>query len=98
MRIKCPYCGERSLDEFAYHGDATVTRPDINAPDAMDQFTAYVYERSNPAGSHRELWYHSAGCHAWLVVTRDTTNHKISAVETAREVALKRTSDTQGDA
>ena len=22
MRINCPYCGDRSLDEFVYHGDA----------------------------------------------------------------------------
>ena len=27
MRIKCPYCGERALEEFTYRGDATVTRP-----------------------------------------------------------------------
>ena len=32
----------------------------------------YVYLRDNPAGAHRELWYHGAGCRAWLVVTRDT--------------------------
>ena len=24
MRIKCPYCGERALEEFTYRGDATV--------------------------------------------------------------------------
>ena len=24
------------------------------------------------AGPHREYWYHGAGCHAWLVVTRNT--------------------------
>ena len=40
MRINCPCCGERSVDEFAYHGDATVRRPDAKAPDAMAQFTA----------------------------------------------------------
>ncbi len=28
MRITCPYCGERALEEFTYRGDATVTRPD----------------------------------------------------------------------
>lgn len=98
MRIKCPFCGERGLDEFAYYGDATVTRPDLAAPDAMEKFTAYVYERANPAGLHRELWYHAAGCHAWLVVTRDTTSHKIATVETARDVALKRVPGTQGEA
>lgn len=90
MRIKCPYCGERSLDEYVYLGDATVTRPDPAAADAADQFYAYSYVRKNPAGLHRELWYHSAGCHAWLVVTRDTRTHEISSVETAKDVALVR--------
>ena len=87
MRINCPCCGERSVDEFAYHGDATVRRPDAKAPDAMAQFTAYAFMRTNPHGSHRELWYHAAGCHAWLVVTRIIANHTIADVELARDVA-----------
>jgi sarcosine oxidase subunit delta len=90
MRINCPYCGERGLDEFAYHGDATVTRPDHAAPDAMVEFVAYVYERTNPHSWHRELWYHSAGCQSWLVVTRHVTSHAIASVESAKDVALKR--------
>lgn len=90
MRITCPCCGERSLDEFVYHGDATVRRPDASAPDAMTQFTNYVFIRANPAGVHRELWYHSAGCHAWLVVTRVVATHTIVGVELARDVAVRR--------
>ena len=88
MRIACPHCGERSLDEFLYSGDATVKRPDFSSPDAHKAFVAYVYERTNPAGPHRELWYHAAGCHAWLVVTRNVATHAISGVELARNVAL----------
>ena len=68
MRIPCPYCGERDVREFVYLGDATVQRPDPQAADALEQFTDYVYLRDNPAGPHRELWYHGAGCQAWLVV------------------------------
>jgi sarcosine oxidase subunit delta len=41
--------------------------------------------RDNPAGPHRELWYHAAGCQSWLIVTRDTRTHEITAVEAARE-------------
>ena len=26
MRIPCPHCGPRGLEEFLYHGDATVKR------------------------------------------------------------------------
>ena len=42
MRIDCPHCGERDAREFTYLGDATVRRPDPQAPDALAQFTAYV--------------------------------------------------------
>ena len=90
MRINCPCCGERSVDEFVYQGDATVTRPDYLAPTAMNDFVKYVYERTNPPGMHRELWFHTAGCHAWLVVTRAIANHAITSVEFAKDVAKKR--------
>jgi methylglutamate dehydrogenase subunit B len=83
MRIKCPYCGERALEEFTYRGDATVKRPTSLQPDAAESWTDYVYFRDNPAGLHREHWYHGAGCHSWLTVTRDTRTHEIAAVEFA---------------
>ena len=44
----------------------------------------------NPAGPHREFWYHGAGCHAWLVVERDTRTHAIKSVASARQVTLAR--------
>ena len=85
MRIACPHCGSRDGREFAYHGDAAVIRPDAAAADAEARFAAYVYLRDNPAGALRELWYHAAGCQAWLVVTRDTRTHEIAAVVPARD-------------
>ncbi len=90
MRIACPYCGARGVDEFAYLGDATVVRPDPAAPDAGTAFADYVYLRDNPAGRHRELWQHALGCQSWLVVTRDVRTHAIASVEVARDVALAR--------
>lgn len=83
MRIHCPYCGERDASEFSYRGDATLARPNASAADAMDAFTAYVYLRRNPAGAHREHWYHGAGCHSWLVVERDTRTHEILSTSLA---------------
>ena len=81
MRITCPFCGERDSREFTYGGDATVARP---APEAgIDAAYAYVYLRANPAGVHDEEWQHTSGCRAWLVVTRDTRDHTISAVAPA---------------
>ena len=89
MRIKCPYCGERGNEEFIYHGDAAVARPDGQIPDSTDApawraWMDYVYLRDNPAGPLRELWYHASGCHSWLVVTRNVVTHAILAVEPAR--------------
>lgn len=78
MRIICPYCGSRDLSEFSYLGDAMLAdRPSADDAGAMHD---YVYLRSNPAGGHAELWYHSAGCRSWLEVTRDTRTHAIAAV------------------
>jgi len=88
MRISCPYCGPRDVREFAYLGDATVERPDPAASDALERFTDYAYLRNNPAGPHRELWYHDAGCQAWLVVTRDTRTHQLLGVESLKARTL----------
>ncbi len=91
MRIACPYCGERGNEEFAYHGDAAVTRPRDGGAAPSQAWTDYVYLRENASGLHRELWYHASGCQSWLVVTRDLRNHEIAQVELARDVALART-------
>ena len=89
MRIQCPYCGERDRREFTVLGDADPVRP--NGPDAdADAMFDYVYQRTNPAGLLREYWYHGAGCHAWLVVERDTRTHAIASVKSARQATLAR--------
>jgi sarcosine oxidase subunit delta len=91
MRINCPYCGERGHDEFSYLGDAgaLMARPASDAP--VSAFHDYVYIRDNPAGPHRELWYHGGGCRAWLVVTRDTRTHAILHVDYAADAGAGRT-------
>jgi methylglutamate dehydrogenase subunit B len=95
MRIDCCYCGLRGHEEFTYLGDATVARPNGDPKRPLDdaewhRWIDYVYLRDNPAGPHRELWQHVAGCRAWLVVTRDVRTHAILNVEPARQVALAR--------
>ncbi len=78
MLIPCPYCGSRDAHEFTVIGDAgLMARPDPDAADAAERFHAYAYLRINPAGRHRELWYHAAGCRKVLVVTRDTRTHAV---------------------
>ena len=74
MRLTCPTCGERDRREFYYQG-AALTRP---APDAGEAaWDDYLHLRDNPAGEHRELWYHEQGDRSWLVVTRNTLSHEM---------------------
>jgi heterotetrameric sarcosine oxidase delta subunit len=80
MLIACPYCGPRDVVEFTYQGDATRTRPDPASIDSA-AWHDYVYQRANPAGSHREHWQHSGGCRAHMIVARDTLTHAIASVE-----------------
>lgn len=89
MIIDHPLLGPRDSDEFSYLGDAALLdRPDALAEGAAARFADYIYMRDNPAGVHRELWFHEAGDHSWLVVTRNVTTHEILKVELARDLAL----------
>jgi heterotetrameric sarcosine oxidase delta subunit len=72
MRLDCPFCGERSLQEFIYRGDAAPARPSSD-----DGFADYTYFRDNVAGVISEHWYHAQGCRRWLRVRRDTTTHAV---------------------
>ena len=87
MIINHPLLGPRDAQEFVYLGDASL----INRPDgltaSLQEFHDYAYLRDNPAGLHRELWYHEQGDRSWLVVSRDTRTHEITRVEIARDVA-----------
>lgn len=88
MIIEHPLLGPRDAQEFVYLGDAAlINRPDWQADNADEAFHDYLYLRDNPAGEHRELWYHEQGDRSWLVVTRNTLTHEITKVELARDVA-----------
>lgn len=78
MRITCPHCGERSIDEYVQLGAADPARPPADA--GIAAFVDYVYLRDNPAGRHREVFHHVGGCRAILVVERDTRTHEIHGV------------------
>ncbi|WP_080752145.1 sarcosine oxidase subunit delta [Bradyrhizobium japonicum] len=88
MRIACPHCGLRDVQEFIYHGDATLQRPDgLTATEAA--MFEYVYVRDNPRGPHEELWYHGS-CRTWLIVRRDTVTHAIESVMLAKNAKVGR--------
>ena len=85
MRITCPICGERDMREFTYRGAALPT-PSLEAD--VDTWVDHVHLRANPAGVLRELWQHTMGCGAWLVVTRNTITHEILDVVLAEEAGI----------
>ena len=90
MIIPHPYLGPRDACEFVYKGDAElVFRPERVEPVDYDAFHDYLYLRQNPAGIHKELWYHEYGDRSWLVVTRNTQNHEILKVEFASNYISK---------
>lgn len=85
MRINCPNCGLRDRREFYYQGDALArARP---APDAGPViWDDYLHNRENPAGDTCDLWFHEAGCGAWLVVERNTVTHAVHGAVLAEKV------------
>lgn len=95
MIINHPLLGPRDASEFTYLGDAEmIMRPlaPVGEPNekTIEAFHDYVHLRDNPAGLHRELWYHEQGDRSWLIVTRNTVTHEISKVEMARDVKRKK--------
>jgi heterotetrameric sarcosine oxidase delta subunit len=76
-QIDCPHCGPRAQIEFAYGRtlDAVV---DPAAP--ADVQMAALFTRANPMGVGEEIWRHTYGCRAWMILTRDRVTHAIHAV------------------
>ncbi|MGR4001437.1 MAG: sarcosine oxidase subunit delta [Alphaproteobacteria bacterium] len=77
LLIPCPWCGERSEVEFAYGGEADISRPP--SPESMSdgEWGVYVYYRKNPKGTHREMWHHIHGCGRYFDLVRDTASNKV---------------------
>ena len=85
LLINCPHCGPRAQVEFAYERTVdSVVRPDAPADQAMET----LFTRTNPRGEDDEIWRHSFGCRAWLVMTRHRTTHAITAIRAVGPEAL----------
>jgi len=75
LLITCPYCGPRSVAEFAFERPAeSIARLDATPEAAAER----LYTRENPRGRSSELWRHAYGCRAWLRIERDTATHEIA--------------------
>ncbi len=75
------------MAEFVCRGAALPARPDPQAPDAQTLFHDWLYLRDNLPGELDEHWYHAAGCRTWLVVRRDTRDHRVLSARPASEAA-----------
>ncbi|MDQ3637796.1 MAG: sarcosine oxidase subunit delta [Actinomycetota bacterium] len=73
--ISCPHCGPRNASEFRYAGEASA-RPDPNAT-TPEEWRAYLYTKSNPAGWTTEKWVHGTGCRRYFTVERHTITNEV---------------------
>jgi sarcosine oxidase subunit delta len=69
LRITCPHCGSRSIDEWV-HGEIPTVPDSITDPDQRDLDRGFHHD--NHHGEVREAWFHAAGCRRWVIVVRDT--------------------------
>jgi sarcosine oxidase subunit delta len=85
MQIPCPHCGPRAQDEFVYERTADSVVP-LGAPpeDAMKT----LFTRTNPRGPDEEIWRHTFGCRAWMVITRHRVTNDITDVRAVGPEAL----------
>lgn len=80
MLIECPHCGPRDEEEFTCGGQAGIERPAKPEQATDEEWAAYLFNRVNPQGLHREMWRHSYGCRQWFLIDRDTVTHDITPV------------------
>jgi sarcosine oxidase subunit delta len=79
LLIPCPYCGLRPEIEFVHGGEAHIGRPPNPADVGAEDWTAYLYLRSNEKGVHAERWRHVHGCARFFNALRDTTTDQFLA-------------------
>ena len=85
MLIPCPHCGPRAQAEFTYERTLDSVVPLDAAPDAA---MATLFTRTNPRGPDEEIWRHTFGCRAWIVMRRNRVTHEIEHVRAAGPEAL----------
>jgi heterotetrameric sarcosine oxidase delta subunit len=50
-------------------------RPTPDAPE--ENWTHYIYTKSNEAGVQKEWWYHRSGCGQWIQAVRNTVTNEV---------------------
>ena len=70
LRLDCPHCGPRPVDEWAY---GEVPDPPDYLTEADERDVDRGFMMANKEGVKVERWFHSGGCRRWQAITRDTT-------------------------
>jgi len=86
LLIHCPYCDEKRPEiEFAYGGEAHISRAENPSALSDAELEAYLFIRANPRGRHHERWRHVHGCRRFFNAVRDTVTDKFEQTYKAGE-------------
>lgn len=85
MQFDCPHCGPRAQAEFTYERTVDSVVPLDSAP---DDAMRTLFTRTNSRGVDEEIWRHTFGCRAWMVLTRHRVTNEIRAVRPVGPEAL----------
>ena len=77
LLIPCPHCGPRAQTEYVYERTMDSVVPLDAEPNAAMET---LFTRTNPRGVDEELWRHTYGCRAWLVVTRHRVTNELTSI------------------
>jgi heterotetrameric sarcosine oxidase delta subunit len=80
LRLNCPNCGSRPIEEFAFGGELPSVPDRLTDPDERD--IDYVWMYDNIEGVTTERWFHQAGCRRWHTARRNTVTDSIIATDT----------------
>jgi sarcosine oxidase subunit delta len=85
MQIDCPHCGPRAQAEFVY--ERTIDSV-VKLAAAPDDAMKALFTRENPRHFDEEIWRHTFGCRAWMVITRHRVTNEIACVRAVGPEAL----------
>lgn len=71
MRLYCPFCGPRELEEFQFYK---------TLPNAGTTSFERTYLRVDSLTLSREHWQHLRGCRAWLEVERNPSSGAVLSI------------------
>jgi sarcosine oxidase subunit delta len=85
MQFTCPHCGPRDQAEFIYERTVDAV---VSLDAAPEKAMKSLFTRNNPRGVDEEIWRHTYGCRAWMVIARNRVTNEISATLTVGPEAL----------